>query len=142
MLAGILGGIAALSLVVGSGDNFRPHFWRRFGETQAFDLIRREPDACGVALHLIEWSETPGYTRLHRNIPIYYAYHDAEFERLRQGANYLLSRSPAEVGYMKLREWKQDVDPLYLYRREGGCSTRFFGERLQVRTRVQETTPN
>ena len=141
-LVATLAGIAALSLVVGSGDNFRPHFWRRYGETQAFDIVRKAPDACGLALHLIEWSETPGYTRLHRDLPIYYAYRDDEFARVRDGANYLLSRSPVEAGYTKLEEWKQDIDPLYLYRREGGCSTRFLGERLQVRTRVQETTPH
>jgi hypothetical protein len=141
-LAATLAGIAALSLVVGSGGNFRSHFWRRYGETKAFEMIRRAPDACGVALHLVEWSETPGYTILHRNIPIYYAYHDAEFERIRDAANYLLSRLPVETGYTKLQEWTEDQDPLYLYRRDGGCTGRFLGERLQIRTRAQETTPN
>jgi hypothetical protein len=105
-------------------------------------MIRRAPDACGVALHLVIWDEAPGYTGLHRNIPIYNSYRDAEFERIRDAANYVLSRNPAEPGYTKLREWKQDEDPLYLYRRDGGCTDRFLGERLQVRTRVQETTPN
>ena len=141
-LAAMLAGIAALSLVVGSGGNFRAHFWRRYGETKAFDMIRRAPDACGVALHLVIWGEAPGYTVLHRNIPIYNSYHDAEFQRIRDAANYLLSRAPVEPGYTKLREWKQDEDPLYLYRRDGGCTDRFLGERLKVRTRVQETTPN
>jgi hypothetical protein len=140
-LAGILAGIATLSLVVGSGANFRAHFWRRYGETQAFNIIRKSPDACGVALHLVIWDEAPGYTVLHRNIPIYGSYHDAEFERIRDAANYLLSRNRVEPGYSKLHEWKQDEDPLYLYRRDGGCTGRFLGERLQVRTLNQETTP-
>src|ERR1017187_6135816 len=122
-LAATLGGIAALSLVVGSGGNFRAHFWYRYGETKAFDMVRRAPEACGVVLHLEKWTDTPGYTGLHRNLPIYYAYQDADFERLREAANYVLSRTPIE-GYTKIHLWTQDELPLYLYRRGGGCAGR------------------
>jgi hypothetical protein len=128
-LAATLAGIAALSLVVGSGGKFRAHFWYRFGEAKAFDMVRRAPDACGVALHMEMWTDTPGYTVLHRNIPIYYAYSDADFARLREAANYVLSRTPVE-GYTKVHLWTQDELPLYLYRRDGGCSEGFLGERL------------
>src|ERR1035438_9154844 len=128
-LAATLGGIAALSLVVGSGGNFRAHFWYRYGETKAFDMVRRAPEACGVVLHLEKWTDTPGYTGLHRNLPIYYAYQDADFERLREAANYVLSRTPIE-GYTKIHLWTQDELPLYLYRRGGGCAGGFLGERL------------
>jgi hypothetical protein len=128
-LAATLAGIAALSLVVGSGGKFRAHFWYRFGETKAFDMVRRAPDACGVALHMELWTDTPGYTVLHRNIPIYYANSDADLARLREAANYVLSRTPME-GYTKVHLWTQDELPLYLYRRDGGCSDGFLGERL------------
>ena len=135
-LAATLAGIAALSLAAGSGGNFRAHFKYRFGETKAFDMVRRAPDACGVALHLELWTDTPGYTVLHRNIPIYYAYSDADFARLREAANYVLSRSPLE-GYTKVHLWTQDKLPLYLYRRDGGCSEGFLGERLLRGYRVR-----
>jgi hypothetical protein len=128
-LAATLVGIAALSLAVGAGGNFRAHFRYRFGETKAFDMVRRSPDACGVALHLESWTDAPGYTVLHRNIPIYYAYQDADLARLREAANYVLSRTPVE-GYTKVHLWTQDKLPLYLYRRDGGCSDGFLGERL------------
>ena len=128
-LAATLVGIAALSLAVGAGGNFRAHFRYRFGETKAFDMVRRAPDACGVALHLESWTDAPGYTVLHRNIPIYYAYQDADLARLREAANYVLSRTPVE-GYTKVHLWTQDKLPLYLYRRDGGCSDGFLGERL------------
>jgi hypothetical protein len=127
-LAATLAGIAALSWVT-AGGNFRPHFWYRYGETKAFNIIREAPDACGVALHMELWTDTPGYTVLHRDIPIYYAYQDADFERLREAANYVLSRTPVE-GYSKIHLWTQDEKPLYLYRRDGGCTDRFLGERL------------
>jgi phosphatidylinositol glycan class B len=134
-LAATLAGIATLSLVVGAGGNFRSHFWRWYGETKAFEMIRRAPDACGVALHLVKWGQTPGYTVLHRNIPIYYAYHDAEFERIRDAANYVVSRIP-EKGYTKVHMWTEGDDPTYLYRRDGGCTDRFLGERLLVDKRA------
>jgi hypothetical protein len=128
-LAATLAGIAALSLVVGAGGNFRAHFWYRYGETKAFDMVREAPDACGVALHLEKWTDTPGYTGLHRDIPIYHAYRDADFERYREAANYVLSRAPVE-GYTRVHLWTQDELPLYLYRRGGGCSSGLLGERL------------
>jgi hypothetical protein len=92
-------------------------------------MIRKAPDACGVALHLEKWTDTPGYTVLHRDLPIYDAYRDAEFEGLRESANYVLSRAPVE-GYTKVHLWTQDAEPLYLYRRGGGCTDRFLAERL------------
>ncbi|MCU1238340.1 MAG: Alg9 family protein mannosyltransferase [Candidatus Solibacter sp.] len=137
-----LGGIAMLSIVVASGGNFRGHFFRRYGETKAYQIIRKDPNACGVATHLVIWGEAPGYTVLHRDIPIYNSYHDAEFEHVREGANYLLSRKPVEPGYTQIGEWLEDVDPLYLYHREGGCSDRFLNERLRVRTLEEEIRPN
>jgi hypothetical protein len=141
-LAAILAGIATLSLVVASGGNFREHFWRRYGETKAFAMIRKDPNACGVATHLVIWGEAPGYTGLHRDIPFYDTYHDADFERIRDAANYVLSRRPEEPGYTRLGAWLQDVDPLYLFHRDGGCTDRFLGERLRVRTLQQEIAPN
>jgi hypothetical protein len=134
-LAATLAGIATLSLVVGAGGNFRSHFWRRYGETKAFEIVRRSPDACGVALHLVRWGETPGYTVLHRNIPIYNGFRDADFERIRDGANYVVSRIP-EKGYIQLGKWTEGEDPVYLYRRDGGCTGRFLGERLLVDKRA------
>ncbi len=134
-LAVSLAGIATLSLVVGAGGNFRSHFWRSYGETKAFQMIRSAPDACGVALHQVRWGETPLYTVLHRNIPIYDGFHNADFERIRDAANYLVSRIP-EKGYTELGEWLQGDDPVYLFRRDGGCTDRFLGERLLVDKRA------
>jgi hypothetical protein len=134
-LALILGGIATLSLVIGTGANFRSHFWRRYGETKAFETIRKSPDACGVVLHLVRWGETPFYTVLHRNIPIYDGFHEADFQRFRDAANYVVSHVP-EPGYTEIDVWTQGDDPVYLYRREGGCTNRFLPERLQVDKRA------
>jgi hypothetical protein len=134
-LAAILAGIAMLSLVVGSGGNFRSHFFRFYGETKAFQMVRNSPDACGVALHRVRWGETPGYTVLHRDIPIYEGFHDADFERLREGANYVVSRIP-EPGYTEVGQWQQGEDPVYLFRREGGCSDRYRDDRMLVDKRA------
>jgi phosphatidylinositol glycan class B len=134
-LAAVLAAIATLSLVVGAGGNFRSHFWRWYGESKAFAMIRSAPDACGVALHLVRWGQTPGYTVLHRNIPIYNGFRDVDFERIRDGANYVVSRIP-EKGYTELGKWTVGDDPVYLYRRDGACSDRFLGERLLVAKRA------
>ncbi|HEY1496475.1 MAG TPA: glycosyltransferase family 39 protein [Candidatus Solibacter sp.] len=134
-LAVTLAGIAALSLVIASGANFRQHFYRRYGETKAFQIIRQSPDACGVALHLMLWGETPFYSVLHRNIPIYDGYLDADFLRYRDAANYVVSRVP-EPGYTEIQEWDQGDDPVYLFRRDGGCTTNLIGERLLVDKRA------
>jgi hypothetical protein len=139
-LAVTLAGIAMLSAAVGL-STFRPHFFRHYGEARAFQIIRKDPGACGVATHLVIWGEPPGYTVLHRDIPIYNSYYDADFERIRDGANYLLSRKGVEPGYTRIGEWLEDVDPLYLYHREGGCSDRFLNERLRVRTLAEEVKP-
>jgi phosphatidylinositol glycan class B len=125
-----LAAIAGISLVVGAGRNFRPHFFRHYGETKALQMIRDAPDACGVALHLVHWGETPFYTTLHRDIPIFDGYSEADLQRISDGANYVLSRVPLN-GYTQIHLWMEGDDPLYLYRRDGGCSNRFFGERLQ-----------
>ena len=135
VLALTLAGIAALSLVVAAGANFRSHFYRRYGETKAFQLIRKSPDACGVALHLVYWGETPFYTVLHRNIPIYDGYVGADFRLYRDAANYVVSRVP-EPGYTEIQEWDQGEDPVYLFRRDGGCSTNMLGARLTVDKRA------
>jgi hypothetical protein len=47
-----------------------------------------------------------------------------------------LSRLPAEPGYTQLQEWTQDENPLYLYRRDGGCSDRYLDERMTVDRRA------
>jgi len=134
-MAAILAGIFMLSVVVGSGGNYRSHFWRKYGETKAYQTIRNSPDACGVLLHRVKWGETAGYTTLHRDLPLYYATGDADFERLHDAANYVLSRLP-EKGYQEVRVWTEGDDPVYLYRRDGGCSTAFLKERLQVDKRA------
>jgi hypothetical protein len=140
-LALTLAGILTLSFSI-AYSTFRPHFFLRYGETKAYQIIRRDPNACGVATHLVIWGEAPGYTVLHRDIPIYNSYHDADFERIRDGANYLLSRKAVEPGYTQIGEWLEDVDPLYLYHREGGCSDRHLNERLRVRSLAEEVKPN
>uniref|UniRef100_Q01YE9 Alg9 family protein mannosyltransferase n=1 Tax=Solibacter usitatus (strain Ellin6076) TaxID=234267 RepID=Q01YE9_SOLUE len=134
-LAATLAGIAALSLVIASSANFRQHFYRSYGETKAFQMIRNSQDACGVALHLVHWGETPSYSVLHRNIPIYDGYVDADFSRYRDAANYVVSRV-REPGYTEIQEWDQGDDPVYLFRREGGCSTNLLNERLLVDKRA------
>ncbi len=134
-LAAILAGIAILSLVVGVGGNYRAHFWHRYGETRAFETIRDAPDACGVILHRTKWGETPGYTVLHRNLPLYYADSESDLERIREAGNYIVSQVP-ETGYTRVHVWKEGDDPVYLYRREGGCTNRFLSERLLIDKRA------
>ena len=131
VLAATLASIAALSLVTAAGANFRSHFYRRYGETKAFQIIRKSPDACGVALHLMLWGETPFYSVLHRNIPVYDGYVDSDFRRYHDAANYVVSRVP-EPGYTEIQEWDEGDDPVYLLRRDGGCTTNLIGERLLV----------
>ncbi len=117
----ICGWIVAM-LAVSFGDTYRP-FWTRHGNhVLAFEEVGRQPDACGIALVGIRWWQTPGYSGIGRDIPIYEISSEDEAARIFAAANYVLQATkatPPPAPYYRWREYTRPVQ--YLYRRPGGC---------------------
>jgi hypothetical protein len=73
--------VAAAILVVATASSayeFHRMAWYRFthnrGTLDAFLAVRDYKGVCGIGVADYPWHGTGGYTYLHRNIPVYYAY--------------------------------------------------------------------
>lgn len=117
----IAGWIVSMATVC-YGDYYRP-LWTRYGNhVLAFETIGADPDACGVALVGIRWSQTPGESGIGRDVPIYEATSEADAGALRTAANYVLlgtKQEPPPAPYVVWREYARPSQ--FLYRRPGGC---------------------
>lgn len=99
-------------------------------ELQLFQLLNRDKSACGVAIYGHHWSETGGYTYLHRRIPIYVLDHMLSGQALRTSSpafNRLLG--PDDIRGLP-KEFKKgpcagrqsdNSQRLCVYRRSGPC---------------------
>jgi hypothetical protein len=91
------------------------------GLLAATRAVGEDPDVCGVALAGLHWSQTGGYTYLHRDVPLLDAMDPARLPPLAPFANALIARSdlPPQIGpYVRTQCW-----PLAcVYRRAGGCA--------------------
>jgi len=70
--------------------------WYRSGELMKIEWwLAEQPDLCGVLMYDYHWTQTGGYTYLHRNVPLYELGLDAEKARRdTAGYNYvMLNRS-------------------------------------------------
>jgi hypothetical protein len=114
---------AMAMVAVSLGDTYRP-YWVRFGnQVLAFEEIGRRPDACGVALVGIRWWQTPGYSGIGRDVPIYESETMNEPARMYAAANYVLEATKAPPPPAPYERWRDYTRPLqYLYRRPGGCT--------------------
>jgi len=119
----VIAGCAVAMVAVSFGDTYRP-YWTRFGNhVLAFEEIGRRPDACGVALVGIRWWQTPGYSGIGRNVPIYESETMTEPARLYGAANYVLESTKAPPPPPPYERWRDYTRPVqYLYRRPGGCT--------------------
>lgn len=117
-----LGGWIVAMLAVSFGDTYRPLWTRHGNHVRAFHEIGAQPDACGVGLVGIRWWQTPGYSGLGRDVPIYEIASDDRAERLRSAANYLVQATKAAPPPPPFVPWREYTRPLqYVYRRPGGC---------------------
>jgi hypothetical protein len=120
-------------------DNFQTYFHKDGAVLDAFDGVGRHPDLCGVGvIGLVGWL-TPGYTYLHRDVPIYLLPVD-ELSRREAGFNYLIvSGDPLPAGgdFSRLScaantgFTPATRETICVYRRSGACAPAAGGRTLQ-----------
>jgi phosphatidylinositol glycan class B len=121
-LALLIGGWLVAMLAVSFGDTYRPLWTRHGNHVLAFEQVGQQPDACGIALVGIRWWQTPGYSGLGRDVPIYEIDSPHRAERLLSAANYVLQATKAAQPPAPYEPWREYTRPVqYLYRRPGGC---------------------
>jgi 4-amino-4-deoxy-L-arabinose transferase-like glycosyltransferase len=118
----VIAGWAIAMVAVSLGDTYRP-YWTRFGNhVLAFEEVGRQPDACGVALVGIRWWQTPGYSGIGKDVPIYETETATDPARILAAANYVLESTKAPPPPPPFERWREYTRPVqYLYRRPGGC---------------------
>ena len=121
-VSAVIAGWSIAMLAVCYGDTYRPYWTRHGNHVLAFEQVGRQPDACGVALVGIRWWQTPGYSGLGRNIPIYEITSDEQAPRILSAANYVLEATKAAPPPAPFALWREYTRPVQaLYRRPGGC---------------------
>jgi len=117
--AGVIVGWALISGVLAASSQFRQYWFREADNIHAFDFLHNKSDVCGVGLVGVNWWNTAGYTRLHRNVSMIIPQSDvaASFPAY----NYALA-SPQELPvpwpYSKVRCFSDNV---CIYHRDGPC---------------------
>lgn len=117
------GGSAALA------NAFFQHNWTRGAAlAEAYDAIRADPKACGLAFHAPEGSVNASYAMLRRDWPMYSIDDPAELARHAGAYNHILTYEdrvkdlPAGFGSVMCGD-AQDMDAAVCHaRRAGGCS--------------------
>jgi hypothetical protein len=124
-------GFAITSAVLAVQPTFRSLLAKSQGEILSFREVGADARACGVILWQDYWWQTPGYTGLHRDIPIYQAGSDVRLRRYQPGANYIVAASRLDSpGEFTLTRAFTPGTPVYLYHRAGGCSRDYLSERV------------
>jgi phosphatidylinositol glycan class B len=122
---------AITSAVLAAQPTYRSLLAKYQGEILSFGEIGADARACGVILWQEYWWQTPGYTGLHRDIPIFEAGSDVRLRRYEPGANYIVAASRLDSpGDFALARTFTRGAPVYLYHREGGCSREYLAERV------------
>ena len=65
------GGWLLASASIATTPPVRPWWTQQEAQLAAFTAMRDAPGACGISIYGIDWSETAGYTYLHRPVPLY-----------------------------------------------------------------------
>ncbi len=103
---------------------------------EAMALAGAKPDLCGVALVLLPWWWTGGYTYLHRDVPIYLLQEERDGPATAGGFNAVIARAevlPNLPGFTVRRCWPGGT---CYADREGGCRSvraETINERLVAR---------
>jgi 4-amino-4-deoxy-L-arabinose transferase-like glycosyltransferase len=93
----------------------------RRGYLLADRWISEQPDVCGVALAAVHWSQTGGYTYMHKDVPLVDAQSSAQLEQVTPYVNVLLARpdmQPQLGPFIRQACWNTAC----VYRRSGSCS--------------------
>ena len=102
-------------------------------ELRLFQSLHRDPGVCGVAIFQHPWSETGGYSYLHRRIPIYVLDKGTSPQKLHSSSpsfNRLIApaASPDKLGQFTRFDCEGTNGPLStrlcIYRRAGSCDQR------------------
>jgi hypothetical protein len=118
-----IGAFVVAMVAVSFGDTYRPYWTRHGNHILAFEDVGRQADACGVALVGIRWWQTPGYSGLGKDVPIYEMATATDPPRIYAAANYVLQATKATPPPAPYERWREYTRPLqYLYRRPGGCT--------------------
>jgi hypothetical protein len=120
------GGWLLASASIAAAPPVRQWWTQQQAQLAAFAALRDAPEACGIAIYGFDWSETPGYTYLHRPVPLYVydlnqrnaLMRDAPaFNRILQPA----TLAPAQ-GFAPERCFSRDGGPpICVYRRSRKC---------------------
>jgi len=122
---------ACVSGMLATASNYVDHWAYSRGEIRAFGQIASDPQACGILLWRQRGWTTPGYTGLHRDLPIYEVMSERRFSELESAANYVVTRAPlAPAGAFVLKNSFDAAPRTYLYQRPGACSRDHLSERL------------
>ncbi len=78
-------------------DHFQTYMHKDGAVLDAFVSVGRQPSLCGVGIVGIKSWRTPGYTYLHRNVPMYLLPAD-EIARRKASFNYLIASQDSPVG--------------------------------------------
>jgi hypothetical protein len=117
--------------MLAAANNYRDHWAYSQGEIRAFQRIAADPQACGILLWRERGWATPGYTGLHRNLPMYEVMSERKLSELASAADYVVTRTPIEKpGGFVLTNSFEGAPRTLLYRRIGGCSDQHLSERL------------
>ena len=136
-------GVACSSALLASRRDYRESATVSQGEIRAFREIAHDPQGCGIIMWYQRGWTTPGYTGLHRDIPIYEAVSDRKLRKLSGSGNYLVTRTPPqERGDFVLWRTFEGLKPTYVYRRPGGCSQEYISERVQYPNWFGDREPN
>jgi hypothetical protein len=119
----IVAGWVVAMAAMGWSDHYRDYWTRSRNHVLAFRDIGQQSDACGVALAGVGWWQTPGYSGLGRDIPIYQIGRDESSDRLAPAANYLIAGPKLPTPPSMYVLWKEYSRPVErVYRRDGDCT--------------------
>ena len=108
--------------LLSASDRWRPEWSRVAPGIATTQALHDRPALCGLGL-LTPWWDLPGYTTLHRDVPVFWFGDDTRrLWRSASSFNYVMARPeqmPPNTGY-RLESCPSEI---CLYRRPGQCST-------------------
>lgn len=120
------GGWLLASASIAAGAPVR-QWWNQNGpQLAAFAALRDMPEICGVSLYGVDWSQSGGYTYLHRPITLFLYDADQRDDLMHEaaGSNSIVqpSKLGSPPGYTAERCFAGGAEPsVCIYRRPGDC---------------------
>jgi hypothetical protein len=125
-LPGVLALFAVTSLAIALSTEFLPLWSKGRPAIEAFGWAGKQADMCGMGLYGVAWLDTPGYSGLHRSVPIYQndSSDPRAIEDLSHAYNFALGvpRTLLPPAFTPVKCFStNDTDKLCMYERPGGC---------------------